>query len=41
MCKDCCQQQEKLKKEPEKCTPEQIKMCHGDTEEHPCEIKKK
>ncbi len=41
MCKDCCQQPEKLKGKPEECPPEQIKICHGDTKGHPCEIKKK
>jgi len=24
-------------KDPKKCTPEQIKKCHGDVSEHPCE----
>jgi len=23
-------------KDPKKCTPEQIKECHGDAAEHPC-----
>ena len=32
----CCQQPEKLKDKPEKCSPEQVKECHGDPEEHPC-----
>jgi len=40
MCKDCCQQPEKLKGKPEDCTPEQVKECHGDTENHPCKIEK-
>lgn len=40
MCMDCCQQPEKLKGKPGDCTPEQIKECHGDTEEHPCETEK-
>jgi ArsR family transcriptional regulator len=35
-CNDCCQQPDKLKGTPQECTPEQIKECHGDTEEHPC-----
>jgi ArsR family transcriptional regulator len=35
-CNDCCQQPDKLKGSPQECTPEQIKECHGDTEEHPC-----
>jgi len=37
MCENCCQQPEKLKKKPAECTPEQIKECHGETKEHPCE----
>lgn len=40
MCKDCCEHPEKLKGRPEDCAPEQIKECHGDTEEHPCETQK-
>lgn len=31
-----CTKPENLKTTPEECTPEQIKECHGDTEEHPC-----
>jgi len=41
MCKDCCQHPEKLKEKPEDCTPEQIRECHGDTQQHPCETEKK
>ena len=41
MCKDCCQHPEKLKEMPEECTPEQIRKCHGDTQQHPCEKEKK
>ena len=41
MCKNCCEQPEKLKIKPEACTPEQIKECHGDEKDHPCECKKK
>jgi len=37
MCNDCCQQPHKLKGKPEECTPEQIKACHGDAKDHPCE----
>jgi len=37
MCKNCCEQPEKLKTVPEECTPEQIKECHGDKKEHSCE----
>jgi DNA-binding transcriptional ArsR family regulator len=36
MCQNCCQQPDKLKDKPEKCSPEQIRECHGDTKEHPC-----
>ncbi len=41
MCEHCCEQPEKLKSKPEACTPEQIKECHGDNQEHPCECDKK
>lgn len=41
MCMDCCQQPEKLQGHPKDCTPEQIKECHGDTKDHPCETEKK
>jgi hypothetical protein len=34
--KKCCQKPENLKGKPEKCSPEQIKKCHGDDKEHPC-----
>ena len=38
MCeKKKCQKPEELKGKPEECTPEQIKGCHGDAAEHPCE----
>jgi DNA-binding transcriptional ArsR family regulator len=40
-CTDCCQHPEKLKGKPEECTPEQIKECHGEVKEHPCESEKK
>ena len=33
---DKCKHPEKLKKHPAKCTPEQIKKCHGDVKGHPC-----
>ena len=34
-----CQVEKKCEKgkDPETCTPEQIKECHGDTAGHPCE----
>ena len=41
MCECNCQYPEKLKEKPGECTPEQIKECHGDTKEHPCEEEKK
>jgi len=37
MCDCKCQYPDKLKGKPEECTPEQIKECHGDSEEHACE----
>ena len=40
MCKDCCQQLDRLKGKSEECTPEQIKECHGDEKDHPCVSKK-
>ena len=40
-CGPCCERPDKLKDRPEKCTPEQIKECHGDSKNHPCEDKKK
>jgi ArsR family transcriptional regulator, arsenate/arsenite/antimonite-responsive transcriptional repressor len=36
MCQNC-QQPIKLKDKPENCSPEQIKQCHGDVKDHPCE----
>ena len=35
-----CQRPGELKGDPKECSPEQIKKCHGDTEEHPCEPEK-
>ena len=39
MCKEDkpCEKPENLEATPEECSPEQIKECHGDVEEHPCE----
>ena len=34
-----CQKPENLKKDQTKCSPEQIRKCHGDVKEHPCEEK--
>ena len=35
-----CEHPEKLKGKPEKCTPEQIKECHGEVKPHACVPKK-
>jgi hypothetical protein len=35
-----CEHPEKLKGKPGKCSPEQIRECHGDALEHPCAKKK-
>jgi ArsR family transcriptional regulator, arsenate/arsenite/antimonite-responsive transcriptional repressor len=40
MCKNCCEQPDKLKTKPGECTPEQIKECHGEGKGHPCECGK-
>jgi ArsR family transcriptional regulator len=34
-----CQKPKELIGKPEDCSPEQIKKCHGDVKEHPCETK--
>ncbi len=40
MCeKKRCEKPENLEGKPEECSPEQIRKCHGSTEEHPCEKK--
>ena len=31
-----CQRPEELKGEPQGCSPEQIRKCHGDGGGHPC-----
>lgn len=36
--KDCCCGK---KKDPKECTQKQIKECHGDVKDHPCEGKHK
>jgi hypothetical protein len=33
----CCKRPELLKGTPDKCSPEQIKECHGDKATHDCE----
>jgi len=35
--KSKCQKPENLKGKPSECTPEQIKICHGEGQGHPCE----
>src|SRR4030043_1352802 len=40
MCDCKCQHPEKLKGEPEECTPQQIGKCHGKAVKHPCVPKK-
>lgn len=40
MCKNRCEQPVKLKTVPEECRPEQIKKCHGETKNHPCQNEK-
>mgnify|MGYP001071916261 CR=1 FL=1 len=32
-----CTRPENLKGRPQDCSPEQIRKCHGEGEEHPCE----
>jgi hypothetical protein len=34
--KETCEHPEKLKHDPEKCSPQQIEECHGKTEKHSC-----
>ena len=31
-----CEKPENLKTTPKECTPEQIRECHGDVEDHSC-----
>jgi hypothetical protein len=33
----CCNRTEEPKDDPKRCPPEQVKECHGDVEEHPCD----
>ncbi len=39
MCKEKakCEKPENLKGKPGECSEEQIRKCHGDVKEHPCE----
>ena len=32
-----CEHPEKLKGKPGECSPEQIRECHGEDAEHPCD----
>jgi hypothetical protein len=34
-----CKNPEKLQGKPSDCTPEQIRECHGEAGDHPCEEK--
>ena len=34
--KKTCQKPEELKGKLEECSPEQIRKCHGEVEDHPC-----
>ena len=34
--KERCEKPEKLTDTPQDCSPEQIRECHGDAEDHPC-----
>jgi len=36
MCQHYCQQPNNLKDKPERCSPKQIRACHGDPKDHPC-----
>jgi hypothetical protein len=38
MCKSkqTCQKPQELKVTPERCSPEQIRKCHGEVTAHPC-----
>lgn len=40
-CGPCCEQPIQWKGKAEECTPEQIRECHGDVDNHPCGEKKK
>ena len=34
-CRQC--EQKGMKVDPQECSPEKIKECHGDVDQHPCE----
>ena len=35
----CRKPQEAQGRKPEECSPQQVRKCHGDVREHPCERK--
>jgi len=35
-----CQKPKEGKGDPKTCSPEQVKKCHGEAEDHPCVPKK-
>jgi hypothetical protein len=37
MCEFCCGHRDKSEEKQEECSQEQIKECHDDTNDHPCE----
>ena len=39
--KDCCEKPDRLKGQTGECSPEQIRECHGELQEHPCTAKDK
>jgi len=34
--KEGCRKPKELQGDPKECSPEQIRKCHGDAQEHPC-----
>jgi len=38
--KQGCQSPKNLKGRAEDCTPQQVRKCHGDAQEHPCTTRK-
>lgn len=40
-CTCICEDSEKLKNKPCECSEQQIKECHGETNEHPCVAQEK
>jgi len=37
----CCERPERLRNNPQECTPEQVRECHGEENEHSCAAKEK